>query len=213
VTVSKLLAICGVIAPVLFLTLLIVAGSLRPGYDQLRNYISPLGVGPNAAIQNVNFIVVGVLMIGFVLGLHRSVGGGRGSKTGPALLGAGAMGFSALGFFPTCPGWCASGTIHSLLFFIVVTGAVVGLPVFSRRLNQDDQWKSYVGYSISTAIVALASFAAILMWATADSKTLAPTGLLAPWAGLLQRIFAGTSDNSDWEKIDSSQRVGQYFTK
>ena len=22
-----------------------------------------------------------------------------------------------------------------------------------------------------------------------------------------------TSDNSDWEKIDSSQRVGQYFTK
>ena len=49
---------------------MVVASLLRPGYSQFHNFISDLGVGPYAIIQNANFVIFGLLSIGFALGLR-----------------------------------------------------------------------------------------------------------------------------------------------
>ena len=59
----RLLAICGVIAPVLMLVLWTIASSMRSGCDQLNQYGSELGTGPNAIIMNTNFVVTGLLIV------------------------------------------------------------------------------------------------------------------------------------------------------
>ena len=57
---QRLFALCGVVAPILFTLVVIAAGLLRPGYSQTQNFISDLGVGSYAVIQNANFVVFGV---------------------------------------------------------------------------------------------------------------------------------------------------------
>ena len=69
----ELLALGGIVAPVLFTILVAVESLLRPGYDQITQQISELGANdtPNAILQNVNFLVTGSLIIAFGFGLYR----------------------------------------------------------------------------------------------------------------------------------------------
>jgi len=84
----RVLAVCGIIGPVLFTGLVVIISYLRPGYSHMSQAISELGeVGaPNAIVQDTNFILVGLLIIAFSFGLHRGISEGRGSKVGPALV-------------------------------------------------------------------------------------------------------------------------------
>src|SRR3990170_1860649 len=86
--ISRLLAICGIIGPIFFTTVVVTLALLRPGYSHLAQAISELGeVGaPNAIVQDINFIMLGLLTLAFAFGLHRGIGARRGSKIGPALL-------------------------------------------------------------------------------------------------------------------------------
>jgi hypothetical protein len=75
----------GIIAPILFTFLVAVESLLRQQeYSQISNYVSELGVGPYAIIQNTNFIVFGLLLsILFALGLEVNLPASRGrSKKG-----------------------------------------------------------------------------------------------------------------------------------
>lgn len=42
---------------------------LRPGYSVVRQAVSDLGLGPNAWLQTTNFLVFGLLIIVFAIGL------------------------------------------------------------------------------------------------------------------------------------------------
>lgn len=66
---QRIFALCGIIAPILFTLLVIMESLLRPGYSQIFNDVSDLGVGPYGIIQNLNFMVFGLLSIGFAIGL------------------------------------------------------------------------------------------------------------------------------------------------
>lgn len=66
---QRFFALCGIVAPILFAVLVIVESLLRPGYSQIFNDVSDLGLGPYAIIQNINFIIFGLLSIGFAIGL------------------------------------------------------------------------------------------------------------------------------------------------
>src|SRR6266581_9538910 len=67
------LALCGVTGPVLMLVLWTLASLMRPGYNQLNQYGSELGTGPNAIIMNANFVVTGLLIIALATGLFASI--------------------------------------------------------------------------------------------------------------------------------------------
>ena len=70
----------GIIAPILFTVLVIVESLLRSGYSQIYNYISDLGVGPYAIIQNANFIILGLLSLVFALGFGRTLAASSGRR-------------------------------------------------------------------------------------------------------------------------------------
>ena len=45
------LSICGAIAPLLFASIIVVAGSLRPAYSHISQFISELGYGPMSSCR------------------------------------------------------------------------------------------------------------------------------------------------------------------
>lgn len=101
----KLLAACGVIAPVLLTALWIVAGLIRPGYNHLTQYGSELGVGSNSILMNANFVLFGLLITPLALGLHKGINQGRGSRIGPALIVVVGATFIGSGVFPASGGF------------------------------------------------------------------------------------------------------------
>lgn len=66
---QRIFALCGIIGPIFFTLLVIIESLIQPGYSQIFNDISDLGLGPYGIIQNISFIVFGLLSIGFAIGL------------------------------------------------------------------------------------------------------------------------------------------------
>lgn len=66
---QRIFALCGITAPILFTLVVVIESLLRPDYSQIFNDVSDLGLGPYGIIQNISFIIFGLLSIGFALGL------------------------------------------------------------------------------------------------------------------------------------------------
>ena len=124
------LAIAGMVGPIIFLVLSLIAAELRPDYSPTRQYISDLGVGAHAWIQNAGFVTVGLSLVasgraGFKQLLPGSRSTGRTSILG-VLVGIGLI---LLAIFPEdqWPGTrTASGTVHVLTFFVISVLATAG---------------------------------------------------------------------------------------
>jgi hypothetical membrane protein len=180
----RFVALCGMTAPVLMLVLWTVASLMRPGYDQLSQYGSELGIGPNAIIMNTNFVVTGLLVIAFATGLFASIRRVRWIQIGSILLGVFGAGEVAGGFFPCDPG-CPI-TAHSISQIAHNVDAVVAFVaialapfLFSLGLNRDGPWLGYRSYSLATGLVAIGLFSIF---------SAASLGYLG-YVGLFQRLF------------------------
>lgn len=78
-------ALAGIVGPILFtLGFLAQEAFRRPDYSAVTEPVSALEAGPNGWVQQVNFVVFGVLMLTFVVGLHRGVAPSRGAPSGPS---------------------------------------------------------------------------------------------------------------------------------
>ena len=95
----------GVVGPVLFVAVFLVEGAIRPGYDPVRLQVSYLSLGERGAIQVASFLVTGVLLGAFAIGLRRrlSAAGGRGARGVPIAVGALSLGLLIAGVFSTAP--------------------------------------------------------------------------------------------------------------
>ncbi len=62
-------SICGISTLIIFFLWLIIAAILVPGYNG-SIYISPVNAGFYALIQNIIFVILGILIIGLVFGLR-----------------------------------------------------------------------------------------------------------------------------------------------
>jgi hypothetical membrane protein len=82
----RLGAFAGIVGPVVFVTVFMPEGWLRPGYDSRSMYGSELALGPRGIIQVVNFIVYGTLLLVFARGLAAELPNGDASRWGPRLL-------------------------------------------------------------------------------------------------------------------------------
>ena len=73
-------------------------------YSPIAEPVSALEAGPNGWVQQVNFVVFGVLTIAFALGLHRGLRPTRAGIVGPALLFLSGIGLSARRGLPAAGG-------------------------------------------------------------------------------------------------------------
>jgi hypothetical membrane protein len=172
---QRLFAFCGIVAPILFTLLVVVASLLRPGYSQTHNFVSDLGVGPYAIIQNANFIIFGLLSIGFAFGLRDGLPAphGRALKAGVWLVIIFGFGTVFAGVFPKN---YLSGGLHNLASSAAFLSIIAAQLLIWRGLKSEDNavWGRYRTYSLISGLVSL---------------ILLPFSFSTDFPGATQRIF------------------------
>src|SRR5881392_2290670 len=84
---TRLLIAGGAIGPLLFILVFLVEGAVRPGYSAWRQFVSALCQGKREWVQITNFLVCGLLLLGFAVGLQQVLQSGTGAVWGPVLFG------------------------------------------------------------------------------------------------------------------------------
>lgn len=107
-TIVMTAALAGMFGPVLFVTVLIALTALQydfmlrigwhPLADPAGAWPSGLALGPYGALQDVTFVVSGLLLALFSVGLSIGTTGGRSSPLGPALLFMAGIAMTLMGF-------------------------------------------------------------------------------------------------------------------
>jgi hypothetical protein len=102
---TGLLLWCGVIAGPLFVAAFLIEVATSPGYDPMRLPVSLLSLGEGGWRQVANFLVDGLLLLGFAAGVYGVLHDlGTPSTAGPLLLAIFAVGVIGAGVFSTDPG-------------------------------------------------------------------------------------------------------------
>jgi hypothetical protein len=63
--VTAALLTCGIVAGAMLPTVLWIDGATRPGYSLWHHGASQLGLGERASLQTGNFVLGGILVVGF----------------------------------------------------------------------------------------------------------------------------------------------------
>jgi hypothetical protein len=143
------LAICGVVAPLVYIAAVLAASRESPGFDHLDNFISELGAtgAPGAALMNfVGFLPYGMLMLAFALAVHRGIRPDIGGWLGPSALGLYGLAYMALALSRCDPG-CQGATpslhhrIHFLLSDVILLAAVLAPFTLYARMVKDPGWR------------------------------------------------------------------------
>jgi hypothetical membrane protein len=157
----------------------IVASLLQPGYSQTINFVSDLDVGPYALIQNVNFVIFGLLSLGLALGLRSSLPApqGRTLKAGVWLVIIFSLGVLFAGVFPE--DYLSQGP-HNLVSATAFLSIIAAQLLIWRGLKNTDStvWGVYRTYSLISGFL---SFALLILLRVAIFTDITP--------GLAQRAF------------------------
>jgi hypothetical membrane protein len=190
---TKTLLACGVVTDPLFVVVFLVEGATRAHYDPLRHPISSLALGDSGWTQRTNFLVTGLLMLAFAIGLRRALRPLGGPTWGPLLVGACAIGLLGAGIFVADPmngyppgtpdkrlHYSTHGVLHDLFSTLVFLGLPVACFVFSRWFAARGK-RGWTTYSAVTGVLFLGAF--IL-----SSAGFGQTEGLVDGAGLFQRV-------------------------
>ena len=189
--VQRLLLACGVVGPVIFIATFLIEGATRLGYNSLLLPVSALENGPLGWMQVANFIVFGLFIGGFAVGLRKALVGGIGVIWLPLLEGFVALGLIGDGIFTHDP-------LHTVCDILTFTSALLVCLIFARRIAGDSRWRGWAIYSIVTGILLVAFLITFGVAMTHNG----PAGLFeklailvrAIWTVLLAaRLLAGTS--------------------
>lgn len=188
--VLSVLAAAGIVSPLLFTVGFVTQGFLRTdfrsGYNPIAQQISDLTAGPFGWVQQVNFVVFGLLLIVFAAGLVREVRKVWPWAVGPALVGWNGVELVIAGLFPLHED--ATGQIVDPLGVHMLNGTIfflsigIVLAVLSRQLARDERWRDRSAYTLVSGIVV---FAMVLLNGLLAERVQAP---LHAWLGLIQRL-------------------------
>jgi hypothetical protein len=162
-------AIAGMMGPALFGSVLLTLSALeyafmlgigwRPVADPAGAWPSALALGPFGLVQVANFVVSGLLLAFFALGLHLGTTNGHGSPLGPALLFVAGTAMTLMGF-ETDPirrvePRSLHGLIHDAAYVIFVLAFLAALFSLWRRFEADPSWRGHARYTLATGILAV----------------------------------------------------------
>ncbi|MGH3716096.1 MAG: DUF998 domain-containing protein [Micromonosporaceae bacterium] len=98
---TRTAAWAGIVGPVLFTAGYMAQEIARHGdYSPVAEPVSALEAGPYGWIQQVNFVVFGVLTLGFALGLHRGMPRTRAGIAAPAVFAVSGVALLLAAAFP-----------------------------------------------------------------------------------------------------------------
>jgi len=168
--IIKLAGIAGTLGPVLFGGVLLALSVLeydfmlgigwQPVADPAGAWPSGLALGPYGAAQIANFVISGLLLCLFALGLHLEIATRHAlTLPGPALLLVAGVAMTLMGFRtdpiervgPRSP----HGLIHDAAFVVFVLAFLVALFFLWCGSRWDARWRGHARYTLATGIMAV----------------------------------------------------------
>lgn len=196
----RALLAAGALGCPLFIIVFLIAGAIRPDYSALRYPVSSLSIGPQGWLQVANFLITGILIIAFAVGIRHTLSRrrdqGAGAVWGPLLIGLTGVGLVGAGIFTTDPvfgyppdqplvlaQFTTHGRLHDLFSVLVFLGLPLACFVFARRFALLYRR----GWAIYSALSGVGILAAFVLAAIGFNQT---PGFVA-LAGLYQRLSIG----------------------
>lgn len=186
-----LAAWAGIIGPALFVTVFLIEGWLRLGYNAFSTYVSALSLGPRGWIQIANFLLFGLLLFIFTRGVASEFKSGKASRAGVILLTITAFCFFFSGPFVMDPDGTPlnqatiHGTIHGILGAIAFMLMPISMFVYLRRFKADPNWTALRGWTLVLGTIS----AVALIVLTIVTKFPQLQSTFANWFGLIQRAL------------------------
>jgi len=181
-----LLAICGMLSPIIYTGMWILGGILDPDYSHIRQDVSSLVAvdAPNKKILDKFIIGSSTLLFIFYLGFHWGINNGVGFILGPILfIISGLLGVLVAVFFPLDASGklvTTRGKLHLVLIAISGILATAGMVVLWFSLASDTVWGTFATFSLITAIVSL-----VFVIATSIAT-------MSKYLGLVERFMVST---------------------
>jgi hypothetical membrane protein len=185
-SVIAALATAGIAGPLIFAVVALVHSLLRPDHSLLSHPVSALAAGPSGWLQNVNFLLFGLLMSAYAIGLHLGIRPTRWGLVGVMFLVLSGVGLMWGGVFPATDATGAfdgDRLLHIPGFVMTFLGGGIGLVLMSRRMARDPRWRGLATYALATGV-------AMLVLIVAGGGLVRPPGApLHAWFGLFQWVL------------------------
>jgi hypothetical membrane protein len=156
---------CGLVGAALFVAVYLIEGAARPGYDAWTQAVSALSLGPGGWVQRTNFVVFGLLLGAYAVGLRAALAPGVGATWAPLLKGVEGLGLAVAGLFaqdpsPSYPPGVgalatptAHATVHNLATYVTFIAGVASWFVLARRFAAEPRWRAWAIYAAATGIL------------------------------------------------------------
>lgn len=177
----------GIIGPILFFGSWVAQELfLTEGYSAIQQPVSALAAWPHGWVQNLNFVVFGLLTLVFAAGLHRGLAPSRFGIAGPALFAVTGVGALLGAVFPLrrdAAGVVYDPGLHALAGALFFPISALALLVISFRLAHDRNWARLVAPVRLAGTLLIGAIPVMIFLGMPEG---AP---LHDWAGLAQRIL------------------------
>ncbi len=189
---KKSLSILGIIAPIAYVTFVIIGGAITPGYSHTSQAISELTAtgSPHKLLLDFLFSAYNLMLMGFGIGFLQYVNNKQPARlSGKAgswcIIVIGAMGLLTNLFFPMDPRGASAtflGTAHLILAGLLSLGTILATLLVGIWFRKQPGNKRLGTFSLTAcAIIVLTGGLAAAAAATRS-----------PMMGLIQRITIGT---------------------
>jgi len=190
---SWLLLAAGTVGGALFTGAYLAEGATRAGYRPLALPISALSLGPGGWVQQLNFIVFGLLVCVSAVGWRALLAPGTGAVAFPVLRVAAGLGLVMDGLFSQDPSGgyppgaragvaTVHGQVHTLFAMVTIVALAGSCFVLARRFAAEPAWRSW-------SVPAAAAGIATILFIAAFGAAGAHGGL----AGLWERAAGGAT--------------------
>jgi hypothetical protein len=155
---QQLIALGGMIGPVIYTLIWILGGIFQPGYSHIRDDVSSLmAVGaPNKKLFDIMQLANIILVIIFFISLHWAIDGGQGSIIGPAcFVLTNLINIPVVLFYPLDEGGgieSPTAQMHVRLVMVMALFGAVGMLAMWYRLSNTEGWAWLGTYSLITFI-------------------------------------------------------------
>ncbi len=185
---QRALLTCGVVAGPLFVVVFLIEGALRPDYSPMRQPVSSLSIGSTGWTQMANFLITGLLVLAFALGLQQR---GKGLLL-PILIGLIGVGLIGASVFtcdpfngyppgtPVSPVATTSGTLHNSFSSLFFLGLPIACLVAARQFTREGSG-GFAWYCVATAVAFVVLF-------VLSALGVAQNPAFLPIVGLMQRL-------------------------
>jgi hypothetical protein len=184
----------GAIAPMFFTFVYTVDGFFLPGYDANSRPTSDLSLGPDGWIQIINFILLGLTMMGSAVAVRTSNNPLSSSRWIPRLIAMFGVGLVIAGIFltdpmpgyPPGPGVTVArvtlhGALHQIGSVLAFGSLLLACFVAAHHLWRSPHWHGWAVYSLASGLLMMALLAGFGVAMGVHG----PAGLLERGAGSL----------------------------